>query len=79
MNKRRGTLMIKPREREQLMTVADACDKLQVGPVTVRRWLKAGKIPGSRTTAGWRIKESDIDAFVDRYRNKVIDNDEGTD
>jgi excisionase family DNA binding protein len=67
------------RTREQVMTVKDACEKLQVTTVTIQRWLRAGKLRGSKTTAGWRITEGDVDAFLNRYKNEVIDNDATTD
>ena len=49
---------------EQLYTVDMAAEKLQVQPRTIREWLKAGKLNGLLTGRLWRIRESDLQAFL---------------
>ncbi len=55
---------------EQLLTVDQVAERLQVNEQTVRRWLRDGEITGiafgGRT--GWRIREEDVQAFLDRRR-----------
>jgi excisionase family DNA binding protein len=53
---------------ERLLTVDQVADRLQVTPATVRDWLRAGKIRGMRigaTRAGWRVRESEIQRFIE--------------
>lgn len=48
---------------QKMLTVKQAAEHLQVGVVTVQRWLRSGKIEGVRlggTRAGWRIPESEV-------------------
>jgi excisionase family DNA binding protein len=55
-------------EAERLYTVEQAAEHLQVQPETVRRWLRGGRIHGVRLggrRVGWRIRLSDLEAFVD--------------
>jgi excisionase family DNA binding protein len=50
------------------LTVEDICDRLQVHPQTVRRWLRAGRLRGVRlggSKLGYRISEDELERFVD--------------
>lgn len=53
------------------LTTAEVAERLRVTEDTVRRWVRNGNLPvlnlgGSR--AGYRIRESDLDAFIaERY------------
>ena len=52
---------------DTLLTVWDVANGMRIGEETVRRWLRSGKLRGiclSRK-AGWRIRESDLYAFLD--------------
>jgi excisionase family DNA binding protein len=53
---------------ERWLTVQQICERLQVSDQTVRRWLKSGTLPGKNLggKAGYRILESDLDAFMTR-------------
>ena len=55
---------------EQLLTVEQVAERLQVNEQTVRRWLREGELTGipfgGRT--GWRMSEEDLQAFLDRRR-----------
>jgi excisionase family DNA binding protein len=56
-----------------LLTVADVAAALQLSEWTVRHWLAAGQLRGTRigsTRAGWRVKKTDLDAFVDAGMNQ---------
>ncbi len=58
--------------QERYLTVEQAAEVLQVQPHTIRRWLRDGRLVGSRlggNRAGWRIRESEIDAFVRRHEH----------
>lgn len=48
------------------MTVAEAAKILKVKHNTIRDWLKAGNLKGSKIGRLWRIERTDIDDFVTR-------------
>ena len=50
-------------EGERMLTVKQAAEQLQVGIVTVRRWIQSGKLKATRIggdRAGYRIAESEV-------------------
>jgi excisionase family DNA binding protein len=49
---------------EKLYTVEQAADMLQVTPRTVRHWLQTKQLKGFMAGRFWRIKESDLQAFL---------------
>jgi excisionase family DNA binding protein len=51
---------------EDLLTVEQAAAKLQIAPKTLKDWLRAGRIKGVRLGKLWRVKESDLEAFVEQ-------------
>ena len=57
---------------EKMLTVDQVAERLQVNEYTVRRWLRSGELEGvpfgGRT--GWRVKEKDLQAFLDRRREQ---------
>jgi excisionase family DNA binding protein len=55
---------------EDLLTVEQAAAKLQIAPKTLKDWLRAGRIKGVRLGKLWRIKERDLEAFVDQGANE---------
>ena len=55
---------------EQLFTVEDAAKVLLVKPTTVREWLKAGKLKGMKMGHLWRVRESELEAFLSEGEGK---------
>lgn len=58
------------------LTVLEVAARLNVTPLTVRRWLKAGSLGGLQCDdrAGCRIRERDLATFLDaRCRGGVQD------
>jgi excisionase family DNA binding protein len=53
---------------EDLYTVKEAAAKLKVSDRSVLDWLRAGKLRGLRAGKAWRIKESDLEAFLHEPR-----------
>ena len=51
---------------EDLLTVEQAAAKLQIAPKTLKDWLRAGRIKGVRLGKLWRLKESDLEAFINQ-------------
>lgn len=50
---------------ENFFTVEEIADRLKVAPLTVRRWLKSGELRGIKFGKLWRIRESDLVAFLE--------------
>jgi excisionase family DNA binding protein len=52
------------------LTVAEVAIRLQVTPLTVRRWLRSGALAGiaHHDRAACRIRETDLAAFLDARR-----------
>lgn len=51
-------------ETDKLLTPEDAAKVLLVKPDTLRGWLRAGKLRGVRAGRLWRVRESDLEAFL---------------
>lgn len=49
---------------EKLYTPEQAGEILQVNSATVREWLKKGKLKGIKVEKLWRIRQSDLEAFL---------------
>lgn len=46
------------------LTVEQASEFLQVSPYTVRKWLREGRIPGTKIGRVYRILDSDLEMLV---------------
>lgn len=53
------------RVMEKLYTPDEVADYLKLSPLTVRDFLRASKIKGIKVGKEWRIKEKDLQAYVD--------------
>jgi excisionase family DNA binding protein len=52
---------------DRLLKVPEVADRLRLSTETIRRMLRDGRMPGFRPggdSAGWRIAERDLEAFV---------------
>lgn len=50
----------------EILTTHQVAEKLGVNPVTVARWVKAGKLPAFKTAGGHRrIRKEDLDHFLE--------------
>ena len=58
-----------------MISVQQVADRLSVHPETVKRWLRAGDLVGYALgdRAGWRVREDDLDAFLQVRRNRGDD------
>ncbi len=60
---------------DQWMTTAQVAELFQVTEETIRRWIRAGELPvldlGARK-GGYRIKRSDIDAFIRQRYGPIL-------
>ena len=48
----------------RILNTEQAAEKLQVKPLTVRKYLRRGLIPGRRLGREWRIVETDLEMFI---------------
>lgn len=55
-----------------LLTIAQVCDRLQLGDTAVRRLIRTGKLRAGRVNdtprSPWRIDPRDLDAYEERQR-----------
>ncbi len=51
---------------ENWLTADEAAKRLKVNVVTIRRWLRDGRLPGQNLghRIGYRIKEQDVEAVL---------------
>ena len=52
--------------RKELLGVDDVSEYLGVGPVTVYRWCREGRLPGLKVGKSWRIRREALDEFLRR-------------
>lgn len=57
---------------DDLLTIEQVAEKLQLHPDTVRRYIRERKLPAVRISATVvRVKQSDLDKFIqERYTDK---------
>jgi excisionase family DNA binding protein len=56
--------MYKSLEPQPFLTPQEVSDLLRVSVYTIRRWIKEGTLPAFKVGRGWRIRESDLDAWL---------------
>ena len=49
-----------------MLKVKEAAEKLNVHPNTIRNWIKAGELKAMDIGKGYRIKEDDLNEFVEK-------------
>jgi excisionase family DNA binding protein len=60
--------MVAMTQEREFLTVKEIADRMRVTEFTVRNWLRSGRLKGYRpggTKAGWRVRESDLDRFIE--------------
>lgn len=50
---------------DKLLTTEQVAEILQVHPFTVLKYIKQGKLKGIKLGRVWRIRESDVDKFIE--------------
>jgi len=51
-------------KRLRLLTPEEAAERLNVSPLTVRKWLRSGRLRGVKVSVLWRIREQDLEKFI---------------
>jgi excisionase family DNA binding protein len=49
---------------ERLFSVEDSAERLGVSKWTITDWIKAGRLKGTKIGKFWRVRESDLEAFI---------------
>jgi excisionase family DNA binding protein len=50
--------------RKELLTVDEVAEYLGVGPVTIYRWCREGRLPGIKVGKEWRIRRAALEDFL---------------
>ncbi len=53
-----------PETQERYLSPDEVAQRLNVKPLTVRRWLKSGNLKGLKLGPLWRVRESNLEAFL---------------
>ncbi len=51
---------------EKIYTPEMAAELLHVSPLTLRNWLRSGRLTGVKIGRQWRIRESDLTSFLEK-------------
>jgi len=57
--------------KDKLLTIKEVADYLRVSERSVTRYIEAGRLKASKV-GWWRIKEKDLNKFIDNSSNKII-------
>jgi excisionase family DNA binding protein len=49
---------------DKLYTLEEVCNYLRLGEMAVGNYLRSGKLKGTKIGKEWRIKETDLQTFV---------------
>jgi excisionase family DNA binding protein len=55
---------------DELLTTAEVAARLKVTRQTVQRLINAGNLVASRVGREWRVKRSELDAFLKAFQNR---------
>ncbi|NLO87415.1 MAG: helix-turn-helix domain-containing protein [Firmicutes bacterium] len=63
---RRGESEVETEKRQKikLLTPEEAAKRLAVSPETVKKWLRMGKLNGVKVSVLWRVREEDLEYFI---------------
>lgn len=56
--------------RTDLMTVEQVAAYLQLNKLTVYRYIREGRIPAARLGKSYRVRKSDLDAFLESHKSR---------
>jgi len=59
--------------RDSYQTVKEVADRLKVGEATVRHWIREGDLRAIDIGKGWRIADTDLDAFLRAHATRARD------
>ncbi len=56
--------MTEKQAQDRLLTPEEVADRLHISRLTVGNWLRSGKLKGIKVGRLWRVRESDLEAFL---------------
>ncbi len=56
---------------EKLLTPAQVAERLQITERTVYEWIRGGKVTALKLGRLWRIRQDDLEAFLEGARAKA--------
>lgn len=59
-----STLSANSIEERTFLTPQEVSDLLRISTQTVRRWIKEGRLPAYKVGRAWRIKEGDLNRWL---------------
>lgn len=57
-------------DKHNFYTVNETAELLKLSHLTIWRYIKSGKLPAYKLGRDWRIKESDLEEFLESRRAK---------
>jgi len=55
--------------KPRLIKPEDVAYRLGVSTLTVKKWLRTGKLPGVKVGHLWRVDEMDLERFIQERKN----------
>jgi len=62
--------------QDRILTLEQVADWLIVPPSTVRHWIVMGRLKGLKVGKYWRVRERDVEAFLDSCEVRGTGGDE---
>lgn len=59
---------------EQLLSIRDVAQFLQLNQTTIYAWAQQGTLPGYKLGRTWRFRPSEIEAWLEERRNAEVTN-----
>ena len=56
--------MPEDKTQDQLLTPEEAAARLKISRLTIGNWFRSGKLKGLKVGHLWRVRESDLEAFL---------------
>jgi excisionase family DNA binding protein len=50
--------------QEKLLKPEQVAERLSVSPLSVKKWLRAGRLKGVKVSGMWRVKESELQELI---------------
>lgn len=63
---------------ENFISIEDAAKYLNIKPVTLRKWVKDGKVPAHQIGKQWKFKISELDAWINSGESAINNKREST-
>ncbi len=60
-----------------LLTLDEAAQRLRTTSWTVRRWIREGKLVGTKIGGEWRVDPDDLEEFIRKGKTTPKDEDQG--